>query len=77
MWNCCRSVNADKLEKIQRRAASVIIGLGSSDKALEYLGYVTLAKRRDRRTLNLVKNWQALFTVFYSSRLYVYVILLF
>ena len=47
VWNRCGSVNADKLEKLQRRAARIIMRLGSSDKAPDYLGYVTLEKRRE------------------------------
>ena len=47
VWSCCGSVNADKLEKLQRRAARIVMRLGSSEKALNFLGYVTLEKRRE------------------------------
>ena len=50
------SVNSDKLEKLQRRAARIIMHLGSSEKALNLLGYVTLEKRRESRACNLVKK---------------------
>ena len=47
VWNRFGSVNADKLEKLYR-------GLGSSDKALDYLDYVTLETRRESHTLKIV-----------------------
>ena len=31
VWSCCGSVNADKLEKLQRRAARIVMRLGSSE----------------------------------------------
>ena len=39
MWSCCGSVNADKLERLQRRAALIAMLWGSSEKALNFLGY--------------------------------------
>ena len=56
MWSYCRSVNADKLEKLQRRAARIVMRLGSSEKVLDFLGYVTLEKRRESHVRNLVKR---------------------
>ena len=56
MWSCCGSVNADKLEKLQRRAAGIVMRLGSSEKVLDFLGYVTLEKRRERHVRNLGKK---------------------
>ena len=56
VWSCCGSVNTDKLEKLQRRAARIIMHLGSSEKALNFLGYVTLEKRRKSHVCNLVKK---------------------
>ena len=50
------SVNTDKLEKLQRRAVRIIMHLGSSEKALNFLGYVTLEKRRKSHVCNLVKK---------------------
>ena len=44
VWSCCGSVNADKLEKLQRRASRIIMRLRSSEKALNFSGYVTLEK---------------------------------
>ena len=38
VWSCCGSVNTDKLEKLQRRAARIVMRLGSSEKALNFLG---------------------------------------
>ena len=48
VWSCCRSVNTDKLEKLQRCAAHNVMCLGSSEKALNFLGYVTLEKKGAR-----------------------------
>ena len=47
VWSCCGSVNADKLERLKRRAERIVMRLGSSEKALNFLGYVTLEKRRE------------------------------
>jgi len=44
MWNCCGSVNADNLEKLQSPAARIVMRLASSEKALNFLDYVTLEK---------------------------------
>ena len=56
VWSCCGSVNTDKLEKLQRRAARIVMRLGSSEKALNFLGYVTLEKWRESHVHNLVKK---------------------
>ena len=56
VWSCCGSVNTDKLEKLQRCAARIVMRLGSSEKALNFLGYVTLEKRRESHVRNLVKK---------------------
>ena len=56
VWSCCGSVNTDKLEKFQRRAAHIVIRLGSSERALNFLGYVTLEKRRESHVRKLVKK---------------------
>ena len=56
VWSCCGSVNTDKLEKLQRRAARIVMRLGSSEKALNFLGYLTLEKRRESHVRNLVKK---------------------
>ena len=56
VWSCCGSVNTDKLEKLQRRTARIIMHLGSSEKALNFLGYVTLEKRRKSHVCSLVKK---------------------
>ena len=58
VWSCCGSVNADKLEKLQRRAARIgVMRLGSSEKALNFLGYVTMQKRREGHVRNLDKKY--------------------
>ena len=56
VWSCCGSVNTDKLEKLQRRAARIVMRLGSSEKALNFLGYVTQEKRRESHVRNVVKK---------------------
>ena len=56
VWNCCGRVNTDKLEKLQRRAARIVMRMDSSDEALEYLGYRTLERRREGHVLKLVKK---------------------
>ena len=37
VWNCCGSVNSDKLERLQRRAARIIMKSDRSETALKYL----------------------------------------
>ena len=56
VWSCCGSVNTNKLEKLQRRAARIVMRLGSSEKALNFLGHETLEKRRESHVRNLVKK---------------------
>lgn len=74
VWNCCGRTNADSIEKLQRRAARIIMQTNSSDKALAYLKYDTLGLRREIHTLNLVKKcldkrWpQFLMDHFYFNR---------
>ena len=60
VWSCCGSGNPDKLEKLQRRAARIVMRLWSSEKALHFLGYVTLEKRRESHVRNLVKKCLAI-----------------
>ena len=49
VWSCYGSVNTDKLEKLQRRAARIVM-------RLNFLGYVPLEKRRESHVRNLVKK---------------------
>ena len=56
VWSCCGIVNADKLEKLRRRAARIVMRLESSEKAINFLGYVTLEERRESHVSNLVKK---------------------
>ena len=56
VWNCCGNVNADKLEKLQRRAACIVMRLASSKKAFKFLGYVTMEKRNESHVRNLFKK---------------------
>ena len=56
VWNCCGRTNADNIEKLQRRAARIIMQTNSSDEALAHLKYDTLGLRREIHALNLVKK---------------------
>ena len=56
VWNCCRCINADNVEKLQRRAARIIMQTNSSDEALAHLRYETLGLRWETHALNLVKK---------------------
>ena len=47
VWNCCETVNSDKLERLQRRAARVIMKSDRSETALKYLRYDNLKVRRE------------------------------
>jgi len=49
-------VNADNIEKLQRRAARIIMQTDSSVDALAHLKYDTLGLRREMHVLNLVKK---------------------
>ena len=33
VWSCCGSVNADKWEKLKRRAARIVMRLGAAEKS--------------------------------------------
>ena len=56
VWGCCGRVNADHLERLQRRAARIIMQTSSSDEAIKYLRYDTLELRREKHVLKLVKR---------------------
>jgi len=45
-----------KLEKLQRRATRIVMHVGSSEKALKFLGYVSLEKRCESHVRNVVKK---------------------
>ena len=74
VWNCCGRTNADNIEKLQRRAARIIMQTNSSDEALAHLKYDTLGLRREIHALNLVKKClnkrcpQFLMDYFYFNR---------
>ena len=42
VWGCCGRVNAGHLERLQRRAARIIMQTSSSDEAIIYLRYDTI-----------------------------------
>ena len=52
VWNCCGTVNSDKLERLQRRAARIIMKSDRSETALKYLRYDTLKVRRETHVLS-------------------------
>ena len=56
VWNFCGRINAGYIEKLQRRAARIIMQTNSSDEALAHLRYDTLGLRRETHALNLVKK---------------------
>ena len=56
VWSCCWNVTLMRSEKLQRRAARIVMRLGTSEKALNFLGYETLEKRRESHVRSLVKN---------------------
>ena len=56
VWNCCGRGNADLLEKLQRRAARIIMRKTSSNEALKSLTYDTLESRRDKHVNKLVRK---------------------
>ena len=56
VWSCCGKGNTDLLEKMQRRAARIIMKKASSDEALNSLAYDTLEVRRNKHVYNLVKK---------------------
>ena len=60
-----KCLTTDKLEKLQRRAARIIMRLGNSEKALNFLGYVTLEKRRES---HVCKNRCPQFFMHYFNR---------
>ena len=74
VWNCCGLSNAHRIERLQRRAARIIMQTDSSDDALDHLGYDTLELRRETHVLNLVKKClnkrcpQFLMDYFYFNR---------
>ena len=56
VWNCCGAISSNKIEKLQRRAARLVMKSNSSDKTLDYLKYENLSDRREKHVLTVVKN---------------------
>ena len=48
VWNCCNVENEEKLEKIQRRAARVVMKVGCSYGALNDLQYMGNFEKQER-----------------------------
>ena len=56
VWSCCGKGNTKLIEKLQRRAARIVMKSDSSDNALDNLKWEVLEARRNRHTFNLVKK---------------------
>ncbi len=57
VWNGnCNKVDAERLERLQKRAAKVVCLSQSSDDALAVLRWKPLYKRREQHVFNLVKK---------------------
>ena len=56
VWNCCNVGDEEKLEKIQRRVARVVMKVGCSHDALNDLRWETLKNRREQHVFKLVKK---------------------
>ncbi len=56
VWNGCNKVDAERLERLQKRAAKVVCPSQSSDDALAVLRWKPLYKRREQHVFNLVKK---------------------
>ena len=46
VWNCCNVGDEEKLEKLQRRAARIVMKVNCSDDALHDLRWETLKSKR-------------------------------
>lgn len=56
VWSCCNKTDSVVLEKLQRRAARVVMKSAASDEAMANLRWQLLSNRRDDHTLKLVKK---------------------
>ena len=54
VWNCCGKVNSDNLEKLHKRAASLIVRNHCSDAALQSLAMESLENRRKKHVYRSV-----------------------
>ena len=59
VWNCCGKVNSETLEKLQRRAASIITRSARNEEALEMLAYDILGTRPKKHVYKLVQKYIA------------------
>ena len=71
VWSCYGSVNADKLEKLQRRAARIVVSLGQR-KSATFLGLRNSGGKTQEHVHNLVKKCLSnpLSTVLFITRMY-------
>ena len=56
VWSCCGKGNTKLIEKLQKRAARIVMKSDSSDNALHNLKWEVLETRRNRHTFNLAKK---------------------
>ena len=56
VWNCCNTGDEEKLERLQRRAARIVMKVKCSNDALYDLRWETLKSRREQHVLKLVKK---------------------
>ena len=56
VWTCCGKVNASSFEKLQRRAARIIVNSSNNEQAMSSLTFDSLADRHDKHVLKFVKK---------------------
>ena len=56
MWTCCGKVNANSLEKLQRRAARITVKTSNSEQAMSSLVFDSRADRCDKHVLRFIRK---------------------
>ena len=56
VWTCCNKGDADRLERLQNRAAKTVYECNCSEIAIDALRWGPLSKRRDLHVFKLVKK---------------------
>ena len=56
VWGCCGLGNSNAIENLQKRTGRLVVKTSRSDDAMAQLKWPTLASRRDKHTLSLVKK---------------------
>ena len=57
VWTCCGKVNANSLEKLQKKVARIILKTSNSEQAMSSLVFDLLADRRDRQVLRFIRKY--------------------